>query len=259
MANCPKCNAHLKITDWRPECPKCGVNMVYYGMEERLLVDAEKAEAEHAKFQKGLDRFKASAIGGKRQIARIVLSIIPILGLLLPLASINLSNIPYYADKAINVNIITIVEFFMNYFDVNGLLGVIGSGIVGTPFIMFAVSIVCLALSVVVGIVNFGRNFCSSKAKSCKKNIVTSVVSMLLAIASGVTFAVFASGIEAVFPTFISASVGFGIFVTAALHLPVIFVNISLVNNPMVVKYKELPDYSAQAAEEAPAEAVAAE
>ncbi len=259
MANCPKCNAKLKLTDWRPECPKCGVNMVYYGMEERLLADAEKAEAEHAKFQKGLDRFKASAIGGKRQIARIVLSIIPVLGLLLPLATINLSNIPYYADKAISVNIITIVEFFMNYFDVNGLLGVIGSDLVGTPFIMFAASIVCLALSVVMGIVNFGRNFCSSKASSCKKNIIVSVLSMLLAIASGVVFAVFASGIEAVFPTFIEAGVSFGIFVTAALHIPVIVLNANMVKNPIVVKYTELPTYG-EAEEEAPAEeAVAAE
>lgn len=266
MANCPKCNAKLKLTDWRPECPKCGVNMVYYGMEERLLADAEKAEAEHAKFQKGLDRFKASSIGGKRQIARLVLSIIPaiglVLGFLLPalsLATINLSNIPYYGDNVINVNIVTVVEFFMNYFDVNGLLGVIGSDVVGTPFIMFAVSIVLLALSVVMGILNFGRNFCSSKASSCKKNIIVSVLSMILIIAAGIVFDVFGSGINAVFPTFIEANLGIGVFVTAALHIPVIAVNATMVKNPIVVKYTELPTYG-EAEEEAPAEeAVAAE
>ena len=258
MANCPKCNAKLKLTDWRPECPKCGVNMVYYGMEERLLADAEKAEAEHAKFQKNLDRVKASSIGGKRQIIRIVLSIIPILGLLLPLASISLKNIPFVAeDKTISVNLINLItDYFMNLLDLDGLLTVMGSKVVGTPFIMFAVSIVCLALSIVVGIVNFGRNFCSSQPKSCKKNMIVSIVSMVLAIVSGITFAVFSNGINALFPEFINASVGFGIFVTAALHIPVIVLNFMLVKNPIVVKYKELPQYGAT--EEAE-EAVAAE
>ena len=259
MANCPKCNAKLKITDWRPECPKCGVNMVYYGMEDRLLADAEKAEAEHAKFQKGLDRVKASTIGGKRQIIRIVLSIIPVLGLLLPLASVTVKNIPFHEDKVTSVNLITLIDYFTGMLDFDGLLTVMGNKVVGTTFIMFAASIICLLLSVVVGIVNFGRNFCSSQPSSCKKNMIVSIVSMLLAVASGVTFAVFASGIVKAFPDFVDASVGFGIFVTAALHLPVIILNATMVKNPIVVKYTELPKYG-EAEEEAPAEeAVAAE
>ena len=260
MANCPKCNAKLKITDWRPECPKCGVNMVYYGMEESLLKDAEKAEAEHARFQKGLDRFKASSIGGKRQIARLILAVIPVAGLFLPLANLALSEAPYMAAKSISVNILTVIDFFMNYFDVNGLLGVIGSSVVGTPFILFAASIICLVLSVVMGILNFARCFCSSKAKSCKKNVVVSVISVLMLVASCVTFSLFASGINAVFPSMISGGIGFGIFVTMALHIPVIAVNLSCAKKPIVVKYTELPDYSkpADAAEEKAEETVAA-
>jgi len=260
MAKCPKCNAKLKLTDWRPECPHCGVNMVYYGMEDRLLADAEKAEAEHAKFQKNLDRVKASTIAGKRQIIRIVLSIIPILGLLLPLASMTIKNIPFREDKEVSINIINLItEYFMKLFDLDGLFAVMGSKVVGTPFIMFAASIICLALSIVVGIVNFGRNFCSSQPKSCKKNMIVSIVSMLLAVVSGITFAVFSSGIEKLFPDFIESSVSFGIFVTAALHIPVIVLNYTLVKNPIVVKYTELPTYG-EAEEEAPAEeAVAAE
>ena len=260
MANCPKCNAHLKLTDWRPECPKCGVNMVYYGMEESLLKDAEKAEAEHAKFQKGLDRFKASCIGGKRQIARLILAIIPVAGLFLPLAKISIAEGPYMAAKDINVNILTLVmDYFMELFDVNLILEGIGSPVLGTPVLMFALSIVLLALSIVMGILNFGRCFCSSKVSSCKKNIVVSVLSVLLLVGACATFSVFGSSINAVFPSMITASIGFGIFVTMALHIPVIVLNILLINNPIVVKYKEIPDYSAQAEEAAAPEAVAAE
>ena len=259
MANCPKCNAHLKLTDWRPECPKCGVNMVYYGMEESLLKDAEKAEAEHAKFQKGLDRFKASCIGGKRQIARLILAIIPVAGLFLPLAKISIAEGPFMAAKDISVNILTLVmDYFMELFDVNLILEGIGSSVLGTPVLMFALSIVLLVLSIVMGILNFGRCFCSSKASSCKKNIIVSVLSVLLLVGACATFSVFGSSINAVFPSMVTASIGFGIFVTMALHVPVIVLNALLVKNPIVVKYKELPDYSAQAEEAAP-EAVAAE
>ena len=259
MANCPKCNAHLKITDWRPECPKCGVNMVYYGMEESLLKDAEKAEAEHARFQKGLDRFKASSIGGARQIARLILAIIPIAGLFLPLAKISIAEGPYMAAKDVSVNILTIVmDYFMNLFDLNLITTGISSSVIGTPVLMFALSIVLLVLSIVVGIVNFGRCFCSSKVSSCKKNIAVSIVSVVLLIGACITFNVFASGINAVFPSMVTASVGFGAFVTMALHVPVIVLNAMMVKNPIVVKYTELPDYS-QPIEEENKEAVAAE
>lgn len=30
MAKCPNCGQNLRLTQWRPECPACGVNMVYY-------------------------------------------------------------------------------------------------------------------------------------------------------------------------------------------------------------------------------------
>ncbi len=272
MANCPKCNAKLRLFDWRPECPKCGVNMVYYGMEDRLLADAEKAEAEHAKFQKGLDRLKASAIGGPRQIARLILSILPVAGLFLDmlpvkqlaLGSISLQNIPYYTEpdqvSEFKIGILKVVEFFTDYFDFNNLLTLIKSPVVGKAFIFFALAIVLLALSIVMGVVNFGRNLCSSKKSSCAKNIIVSVLSMVLVIASGIIFGQFASNINALFPEYISAAMGYGAFVTAALHLPVIIINVLLIKNPIVVKYKELPDYAAiAAAARAEKEAKAAE
>ena len=85
-ATCPKCGGKLKLTDWRPNCPHCGVNMVYYGMEERLLLDADKAEAEHARTQPRIDRLKAAFVGSKLAIARIVFSVLPIAALFLPIA-----------------------------------------------------------------------------------------------------------------------------------------------------------------------------
>ena len=75
-------------------------------MEERLLEDADKAESEHAVFQKKLDRLKASFIGSPLTIIRIVLSLLPIGALMLPLANVSFWG-PFF-EKKVSVNAITI-------------------------------------------------------------------------------------------------------------------------------------------------------
>lgn len=69
MANCPKCGYHLKITDWKPNCPNCKVNMVNYGAEERLKADAEKAETERADFRNKLSKSTSIVLGPMHFIA----------------------------------------------------------------------------------------------------------------------------------------------------------------------------------------------
>lgn len=85
MATCPKCGKKLHLYNWRPECPACGANMVYYESNERLLAETEKTEIEHAKFQPKVDRAKAAFFGSPWAIARIVLTLLPLPCLLLPL------------------------------------------------------------------------------------------------------------------------------------------------------------------------------
>lgn len=85
MANCPKCGEHLKMTDWRQKCPYCGVNMVLYDEQERMMQDADIAEVQYYHFQKKIDRLKASFIGTKLAIVRIITSILPIGAIFLPL------------------------------------------------------------------------------------------------------------------------------------------------------------------------------
>ena len=58
MANCPKCGYKLRMIDIKAECPKCGVNLLYYNQQERLALDADKAEEEHINFQPKIDRVK---------------------------------------------------------------------------------------------------------------------------------------------------------------------------------------------------------
>ena len=89
MATCPNCGKKLRLYQWRPECPACGVNMVYFKSNERLLAESEKSEIEHARFQPKVDRAKAAFFGSPWAIARIVLTLLPIPFLLtLPLCEI---------------------------------------------------------------------------------------------------------------------------------------------------------------------------
>lgn len=84
MASCPKCGRHLKITDLKPDCPGCGVNLLYYQMEDRLEQDALKAQKETeaaARFVKGM---KAATIGSLWPVLRIVVYLLTVGALFLP-------------------------------------------------------------------------------------------------------------------------------------------------------------------------------
>ena len=52
MANCPKCGRHLRLIDWKQTCPHCGANVFLYNLQERLMLDADKAEVQHYYHQK---------------------------------------------------------------------------------------------------------------------------------------------------------------------------------------------------------------
>ena len=137
MANCPHCGYHLRLTDWKPDCPKCGVNLNYYKANERLLDESEKAEAEHAKFQPKVDRAKAAYAGSWKAILRIVLTLLPVGALFLPLVM---------ADGAKNV--IDIYKYVSGA-DLGALLGAGAAGVSVAGLALSAVMIlVCLILIV---------------------------------------------------------------------------------------------------------------
>ena len=105
MANCPKCGYKLRMIDIKAECPKCGVNLLYYNQQERLALDADKAEEEHINFQPKIDRVKFSFVGTKLSIVRLIMLFVPIGMLFLPLVHIK-ADIPYHSIDT-NVSVLT--------------------------------------------------------------------------------------------------------------------------------------------------------
>lgn len=236
-ATCPKCGGKLKITDWKPNCPHCGVNMVYYGMEERLLLDADRAEAEHARTQVKFDRLKASFVGSKLAIARIVFSVLPIAGLFLPLAKFGFTA--PYAQFDGSVNVISLYNLLSSRLDFDSLFAMLGSELMGPTFILFAVSVVCILLSAVGVLAHLICLTMACGPKGKQRNYTFDILTLLLSGASAVMFALFSGKVSAMFPDVVHTSVlGFGAIVYLVLLVACFVVDILCFKKGIEVKYK---------------------
>ena len=98
MANCPHCNRRLRFTDWRPNCPGCGVNLMFYGFEERFYEDAKRSELSMASMRVGSKRTKAGLAGSFWAKARLCVGILPLASLLLPWGALS-AQMPFGAQK----------------------------------------------------------------------------------------------------------------------------------------------------------------
>lgn len=237
MAKCPKCGRRLTVFDWRPNCPGCGVNLVYYGREERLMNEADAAEAEHAKLQKKLDRLKASFVGSPLTIIRIILSVLPIAALMLPLCKVAFSG-PFIEATTKSINAIGIYNL-VSSLDFGALFTMIGSSLVGSAFIGYAVSLVTLLLSLVLVIVSLVLLMMACGPKGNVRNITLNCIDIALAVASVIFFNRFATGIHNVFPEFVSGSVQVGAYVYIGTLVLLLAINIVIAKVGVKVKYKQ--------------------
>ena len=240
---CPKCNYKLKITDWRPECPKCGVNVMYYGIEDRLREEADRAEYNHAKSQPKYDRLKFSLIGHPLSIVRLVLGLLPIVATLLPMGTVN--YVLPYLEKHASVNLISIVTFIIdNGFDVDLLLKLLGSELLGTGMIYWAVSLVSLVLMVVLTLVGFFLLTLSAAKRGIVRNITIPSIGIVLATVSFVFYNLMISELTSALPGIFTGSVNPTAYIAAVLIFVVmIAVNVIYKKKNIQVKYKDVSEF----------------
>ncbi len=238
MAKCPKCGRKLTLLDWRPNCPGCGVNIVYYNLDERLQDEADVAEAEHAKLQKRIDRLKAAFIGSKLTIIRIVLSILPIATLLLPLAKVHFESAVIHGGSVdTDISLISLIDIISNL-NFDHLFTMMGSGILGNAFLGYLIALGGLALSLVFVLVSLIALMAACGPKGNIRNIILNSMTIVFAIVSIVGFNMFSKGITAVFPDFFSGSISFGIFVYIGALALLLALNIVISIKGTPVKYK---------------------
>ena len=241
-AYCPKCNYKLKLTDWRPECPKCGVNVVYYGIEERLREEADVAEYHYAMNKPKYDRLKFSLIGHKLSIARLVIGVLPLLALLLPMGRFAIS-LPFNDHNKI-VNLVSIIMFFVkNGFDVDALMALTGSQLLGRSIVYFAVSLVSLVLMALTMFVAYILLTLSAAPKGIKRNITFAVLGAVFATVSFVSFCLMAGSLNAAIPDVFHATVIPVCYVAEMLvFAAIIAVNVIYKKKNIQVKYTDVEE-----------------
>ncbi len=237
MAQCPKCGHKLKLTDYKPNCPKCGVNIVYYNMDERLQEEADIAELDHVRVQKKIDRLKASFVGSPYALVRLALSILPLATLMLPLASVTYSG-PFIEQKTSSINAVTIVNT-VSSLNFDSLFKMTGSKLVGAGFTGYAVSLFAVLISLAMVVVSLVALVAANGKKGNIRNIFNNCVAIAAAVVSIIFFTRFSSGINSAFPEFFSGSVKFGAFVYLAALLALLAINIIITIKKPPVKYKQ--------------------
>lgn len=156
--NCPKCNAKLKTFYFKPTCPHCGANLMYYGFDERLAEDAAKADKEWGFIENLLNGIKQSAIGSVTAILRLISFVLPVLALLLPVFKVDNENI----------SLIFLIKSIIA--DSNS---VFGNTAMIFCLIVFAVVVLSALLSAILSLFSFTKN-------GFKRNLIVSVIAIAL-------------------------------------------------------------------------------
>lgn len=152
MGTCPKCGAKLKKTDWRPNCWNCGVNIMYYGMENRLEADAQRAEKEFDKFYHMTAGIKTSFIGSPLAYVRWILTVLCIGSLFLPLVQISVT-LPYHMVEGASYGILQTVMFVKDM-DFGGIIAAFSSPVVGDTLLKLFIAVICLAVGTLMALLN---------------------------------------------------------------------------------------------------------
>lgn len=240
MANCPKCGYHLKLTDWRPECPKCNVNLLYYQMEERLRQDADKAEHEYARNKPRMDRLKASVFGSSLAKLRLPFLILPILALLLPLGKVSLS-LPFNSSVT-TVNLVSVINTVSDL-DFGLLFKLIGSNILGNDFLLYFLSILFLVLALLCMILNLVFLVMSFGKKGLVRNVSVNSLGIVFVAASMLCFALLGKGLAADVEGLVSVSLGWGGIGVIACFAALIIINIMFKVKKIEVQYTDVSEY----------------
>jgi len=222
----PACNRKLKLTDWKPNCPECGTNILYYKMEERLLAEADQVELANAAFQKKADRAKAAVKGNKWAVARMVLLVVPLLTLLLPLGRVTV-NAPF-VEKSASLGIIGLVDV-LGSLNFDALLSMLGDPILKGPFLWCALSLVGLVLVVLAILGGLATCWLARSPGGFKRAVLFFVLGMGGTVLGTASILQFGTKLAPILPgAFTSSVTWYGVGAVALSFLLILGINIAI-------------------------------
>ena len=240
-SSCPNCGKKLHWYDVKAECSNCGISIPNFNWEERLEADNELAERKFASFYRGLNRLAYSIWGTKLRIARIVLSVIPVIGFILPWATLKSDAESVGLDLFGMTCSKSLIDLFGDFFgNTNLYITNMGyEGFSGTlSFTMYAV--LCMVLSLLFAVIAFFLILILAKHSKTKAITVFECLSVASAVASAVCFTLGVKGAPAElginfgsFPVYnATGGVAWGFYVALALLWVAVGINAAVAKAP---------------------------
>ena len=240
-SSCPNCGKKLHWYDVKAECSNCGISIPNFNWEERLEADNELAERKFASFYRGLNRLAYSIWGTKLRIARIVLSVLPAIGFILPWATLKSDAESVGLDLFGMTCSKSLIDLFGDFFgNTNLYITNMGyEGFSGTlSFTMYAV--LCMVLSLLFAVIAFFLILILAKHSKTKAITVFECLSVASAVASAVCFTLGVKGAPdelginfGSFPVYnATGGVAWGFYVALALLLVAVGINAAVVKAP---------------------------
>lgn len=236
MAKCPKCGRKLHLYNVSQFCPDCKTNLRFYNFEENFFKEAKIAELSQAGIHVKVRRLKAAFIGSPLAIARLIVMLLPVVGLLIPAGSVALSLPFRSADFVISgLGIYTI--FTGDEF--NYIMSMLGSEFTGDDFSGLFIALIAYAsIALFAVFVLLTSILCFISYKNMQKiTAVFAGLGIIDCIVAAVIIGKFVKGTT--FSAIISASNGFGCYAAAILFAVVLAVNLILSIKGIPVEYAE--------------------
>lgn len=237
MAVCPKCKRKLRLFDWRQNCPNCGVNLMFFGFEERFYTDAKYAELSLAKARIKLLKIKTALIGGKLQIARLALIILPIIAVMLPIGRLSVS-FPLFTRSFSVSGPGLYIALTDGTFSLLGSLKnalIISETVKALQYSYYSFACVCAIAAIMI----ICELLCFISIK--KMSVILCTVSMLGV--TGAVFSIFSFNLlaeaAAKTGTFVTAEKGFGGYAVIAAFLIIFILNTIIAKKGLLMEYKE--------------------
>lgn len=212
MSYCPHCFKQLHFWDIKAECPHCGTNIPNYDWENMLEADAKKAEAAWAKFRIFTGNFKSSLFGSKLRITRFIFTFVPLIVLVLPVASY-IFNLPFFSGDTTKV---TLLDFTLNKLlslNWGSLINLIKLDEMGISFAMIFIALLLLYLAVVFGVLNFVCILACASSLKATINCVLCAGSALCFVASPILYSIAVNNLASSGAELFSGKVHFGIII----------------------------------------------
>ena len=239
MAKCPKCGYHLHIYNISQFCPKCGVNMRYVDFEENFLREAKQAELSHSVVKVRFARVKAALIGGGMQILRLAVCLLPLLSLLIPSGTADIT-LPFCTDT-VSFGALGLYSIFTNGV-FNYINTMTSSELLGRGFSLLRSAIFAYCVPAVFAVIILLLTIlCFLSIKNMQKIIAgVSFVGAGCSVAALVFNFILAGKLTAYTGTdILTSSGGVGLIVTSLMFALVAVVNIILDKKGIEVKYPE--------------------